>query len=64
MAAPSGTEQTPPGGVPFREHAARLEVADGLLAVWSMNSWSGYALLDHIDEFCASAAAVLRESRS
>jgi hypothetical protein len=60
MAAPSGAEQTPPGGAPFREQAARLEVADGLLAVWSTQSWSGYALLDQIDEFCASAAAVIR----
>jgi hypothetical protein len=28
-----------------------------------MNSWSGYALLDHIDEFCTSAAAVIGEPR-
>lgn len=60
MAAPRRAESTPPGGVTFREHAARLEVADGLLAVWGTKSWSGYALLDHIEEFCASAAAVIR----
>lgn len=63
MAAPRGAEPTPAGGLPFREHAARLEVAAGLLAVWSMNSWSGYALLDHLDEFCTSAAAVIGEPR-
>lgn len=59
-AAPRGAEPTPPGGVPFREHAARLEVADGLLAVWGTTSWSGYGLVDHIDEFCAAAAAAIK----
>jgi hypothetical protein len=48
-----------PLGMPFREHGVRLEVADGLCAVWSTQSWSGYSLLDHIDEFFASAAALL-----
>jgi hypothetical protein len=64
MAAPRGAKPTPPGGVAFREHAARLEVADGLLAVWGTTSWSGYALLDHMDEFYAAAAAVISESGS
>jgi hypothetical protein len=45
--------------MPFPEHGVRLEVADGLCAVWSTQSWSGYSLLDHIDEFFASAAALL-----
>jgi hypothetical protein len=34
-------------------------VADDLCAVWSTQSWSGYSLLDHVDEFCASAGAVV-----
>jgi len=63
VAAPPDAEPTPPGGLPFREQGARLEVADGLLAVWSITSWSGYTMLDHIDEFCAEAAAVINESR-
>ena len=63
IAAPAGAEPTPPGGLPFPAHSARLEIADGLLAVWSITSWSGHSLLDHIDEFCAAAAAVIEESR-
>jgi hypothetical protein len=59
ISAPRGSAPTAPGGMPFREHGARLEVADGLCAVWSTQSWSGYSLLDHIDEFCASTAAVV-----
>ena len=61
LAAPLGAEPTPPGGVHLREHGARLEIAGGLLGVWSTTSWSGYAMLDHIDEFCAAAAAVIKE---
>jgi hypothetical protein len=41
MTAPPGAEPTPPGGLPFRKHGARLEIADGLLAVWSTTSWTG-----------------------
>ncbi len=63
VAAPPGVQTTPPGGVHFREQDARLEVADGLLAVWGTTSWSGYSMLDHIDAFCGTAAAVIKEPR-
>ena len=61
-AAPGGAKPTPPGGIPFPDHAARLEIADGLRAVWGITSWSGYSILDHMDEFRSAAAAVIRES--
>jgi hypothetical protein len=63
IAAPAGAESTPPGGLLFPAHSARLEIADGLLAVWSLTSWSGHSLLDHIDEFRGTAAGVIEESR-
>lgn len=63
IAAPAGAQPTPPGGLPFREHNARLEIADGLLAVWSTTSWSGNAMVGDIEAFCAAAAAVIGESR-
>jgi hypothetical protein len=59
IAAPPGAEPTPPGGVPFPEQGARLEVADGLLAVWSMTSWSGDAMVGDVDAFCSAAASVI-----
>lgn len=43
----------------FREHGVRLEIADGLLAAWSVNSYWGGAMAGDLDAFCASAAAVL-----
>jgi len=61
--APAGAEPTPPGGRVFREHGVRLEIADGLLAVWSINSYWGNAMAGDLDAFCASAAAVINESR-
>jgi hypothetical protein len=63
MAAPPGARPTPPGGVQFTEHAARLEITDDLLAIWSTNSWSGGSANFDIDAFCAHAAAVLGASR-
>jgi hypothetical protein len=57
--APAGIEPTPPGGRLLREHGVRLEVADGLLAVWSVNSYWGNAMAGDLDAFCASVAAVL-----
>jgi hypothetical protein len=43
--------------------AARLSIADGLLAVRSTTSWTGNAMVGHIDAFCAAAAAVIGESQ-
>jgi hypothetical protein len=63
MAAPPGARPTPPGGLPFTEHAARLEITDDLLAVWSTNSWSGGSANFDIDAFCAEAAAVIGKSQ-
>lgn len=57
--APPGSEPTPPGGRVFLEHGVRLEIADGLLAAWSVNSYWGGAMAGDLDAFCASAAAVL-----
>jgi hypothetical protein len=59
MAAPRDARSTPPGGLNFREHGVRLEIADGLLAVWSTSSWTGGPMNFDIDAFCASVAAVL-----
>jgi hypothetical protein len=63
MAAPPGAETTPPGGLAFPDHQARPEIADGLLAVRSTTSWTGNAMVGHIDAFCAAAAAVIGESQ-
>jgi hypothetical protein len=57
--APVGAEPTPPAGRVFREHGVRLEIADGLLAVWSINSYWGSAMAGDLDAFCASVATVL-----
>ena len=57
--APEGAEPTPPGGRVFPEHGVRLEIADGLLAVWSINSYWGSAMAGDLDAFCASVAAAL-----
>jgi hypothetical protein len=57
--APEGAEPTAPGGQVFREQGVRLEIADGLLAVWSITSYTGTSMADYLDAFCASAAAVL-----
>jgi hypothetical protein len=62
MAAPPDAEPTPPGGLAFPEQSARLEIADGLLAVWSTTSWSGGPANFDVDAFCAAADAVLRQS--
>src|SRR5215211_1159355 len=59
MAAPPGSEATPPGGRMFREHGVRLEIADGLLAVWSINSYWGSAMAGDLDAFCAAVATVV-----
>jgi hypothetical protein len=59
MPAPDGAEPTPPGGRAWPEHGVRVEIADGLLAVWSTTSYSGSAMAGDLDAFCASAAAVL-----
>jgi hypothetical protein len=57
--APEGAEPTPPGGRVFPEHGVRLEIIDGLLAVWSINSYWGSAMAGDLDAFCASVAAAL-----
>lgn len=57
--APPGSEATPPGGLVFREHGVRLEIADGLLSVWSINSYWGSAMAGDLDAFCAAAASVI-----
>ena len=59
IAAPEGAEPTPPGGLVYREHGVRLEIADGLLAVWSIDSYTGKAIERYLDAFCASVVAVL-----
>jgi hypothetical protein len=59
MAAPPQARPTPPGGLNPREHGVRIEIADGLLAVWSTTSWSGGPMNFDIDAFCAPVAAVL-----
>jgi hypothetical protein len=59
ISAPPGSEATPPGGRVFREHGVRLEIADGLLAVWSINSYWGSAMAGDLDAFCAAVATVL-----
>jgi hypothetical protein len=56
---PERAEPTPPCGRVFREHGVRLEIADGLLPVWSIDSYTGKAIERYLDAFCASAAAVL-----
>jgi hypothetical protein len=62
LPSPPGAEPTPPGGVPLPKHGARLEIADGLLAVWSINSWSGGSANFDIDEFCFAAAAAIADA--
>jgi hypothetical protein len=64
LPAPPDAHPTPPGGFAFPEHGARLEVADGLLTVWSTNSWTGGSANFDIDAFCAAAAAVLASAPS
>jgi hypothetical protein len=63
MAAPPRAETTPPGGLAFPDHQARLEIADGRLAMWSTTSWTGNAVVGHIDAFCAAAAPVIGDSQ-
>ena len=41
MTAPPRLPADTTRGRPCREHGARLEIADGLLAVWSTTSWTG-----------------------
>ncbi|MEA2473921.1 MAG: hypothetical protein QOE06_1836 [Thermoleophilaceae bacterium] len=60
IAAPPGAEPTPAGGVPYRDPGARMEVRDGLLAVWSATSWTGTSLQPEVDAFCRSAGALIR----
>jgi hypothetical protein len=57
--APAGAEATPPGGRVFGEYGVRLEIADGLLAAWSVNSYWGSAMAGDLDAFCAAVAAAL-----
>lgn len=59
LAAPPGTEPTPPGGVPHRDHGLRVETCDGLLAAWSVTSYWGTSRAGDLDAFCRAAAAVL-----
>jgi hypothetical protein len=55
--APPRLEPTPPGGRVLREHGLRLEVADGLISLWSISSYWGSAMAGDIDAFCATTAA-------
>jgi hypothetical protein len=57
--APPGAKPTPPGGLVVAEHGVRVELADHLLAVWSINSYWGNAMAGDLDPFCASVAAVV-----
>jgi hypothetical protein len=57
--APPGVEPTPPGGRVVPEHKLRVEVADGLLAAWSIQSYWGSAMAGDVDAFLASAAAAI-----
>jgi hypothetical protein len=59
ISAPPGSEATPPGGRARREHGVRVEIADGLLAVWSIDSYWGAAMAGDLDAFCATVATVL-----
>jgi hypothetical protein len=59
LAAPGGIEPTPPGGSAHPEHGVRVEVADGLMAVWSVPSYWGSAMAGDIESFLAGAAAAL-----
>jgi hypothetical protein len=63
IAAPEGAEPTPPGGLRCGEHGARLEIAGGLLAVWSTTSWNGDAMVGDLDAFLATAAAAIDATR-
>jgi hypothetical protein len=64
LPAPAGAAPTPPGGRPFPDHGARLEVAGGLLSVWSTTSYWGNAMAGDVDAFLAAAGAVLAESEN
>jgi hypothetical protein len=57
--APAGAEPTPPGGRVFREHGVRLEITDGLLAVWSIDSYTGSFMAGDLVAFCAAVSALL-----
>lgn len=49
-------------GLEFLDHGhpgVRLELANGLLAVWSINGYWGNAMASDLDAFCASVAAVV-----
>jgi hypothetical protein len=59
VAAPPGSEPTPPGGVPHRDPGARVEVNDGIRAVWSATSWTGTSLQTEVEGFCRDAAGLL-----
>jgi hypothetical protein len=59
LKAPLGIEPTPPGGTAHPEHGVWVEVADGLIAVWSVPSYWGSAMAGDIDAFCSSAAAAV-----
>jgi hypothetical protein len=59
IACPEGAEPTPPGGLVYQEHGVRLEIVDGLLAVWSIDSYTGKAIERYLDAFCTSVVAVL-----
>jgi hypothetical protein len=59
LAAPGGIESTPSGGSAQPEHGVRVEVADGLMAIWSITSYWGSAMAGDVDAFCAAAAAAV-----
>jgi hypothetical protein len=59
LPTPAGSRPTAPGGRGHPEHSVRVEVADGLMAVWSIPSYWGSAMAGDIEAFFARAAAVL-----
>lgn len=63
VAAPAGAEPTPPGGVKFDAGTkpVRVEVADGLLAAWSLGSYWGNAMVGDVDAFLADAGAAVAQ---
>jgi hypothetical protein len=62
VAVPPGIEPTPPGGVPPPERGVRVEVRDGMLAVWSTTSYWGNAMAGDLNAFLASASAAIERT--
>ncbi len=59
--APAGSKSTAPGGVAVRDRGVRVEVRDGMLAVWSTTSYWGNAMAGDLDAFFATAGAAIEE---